>query len=272
MQRNAIGFIGAGNMAGALIKGLLDSRTYPAQVLFVSDRRKEAVAYLMNSYGISSCESNISLIDKCSTVVLAVKPQNMREVMEEIKDHVGSEHFLISIAAGIPLRMIGSAIGESVAIARVMPNTPALVQRGISAIAFGPNVSEKMMGLAESIFAAVGKTLVVSESMMNAVTALSGSGPGYIFYLMECMIRAGIEVGLAKDVSRELVIETFLGSAHLARNSDKPVSKLREMVTSPGGTTAAALSVMEKRDVPEALVAAIKAATIRAKELGESFS
>jgi pyrroline-5-carboxylate reductase len=272
MRRNTIGFIGAGNMAGALIKGLLESGTYQAQTLFVSDKRKEAVENLISAYGINLCESNRSVLEMCDTVVLAVKPQNMKEVMGEIKGHLYSSHFVISIAAGIPLKMISSFTGESVPIARVMPNTPALVQCGISAISFGADVSEELVSLAESIFAAVGKTLLVPEAVMNSVTALSGSGPGYIFYLMECMIKAGVEVGLAEDVSRELVIETFFGSAHLARTSNKSVSQLREMVTSPGGTTAAGLSVMEEMDVKKALIVAIKKATMRARELGDTYS
>jgi len=270
MQRNTIGFIGAGNMAGALIKGLLESGTYKPHSVFISDKRKEALENLVGSYGIKLCQSNTELLYKCSTVVLAVKPQNIKEVMLEIREHLSSGHFLISIAAGIPLKMIGAFTGGSVALARVMPNTPALVQRGISAIAFGPDVSEDLVRLAESIFAAVGKTLVVPESMMNAVTAVSGSGPGFIFYLMECMIKAGVEVGLGEDVSRELVIETFLGSAHLARNSDKTVSQLRQMVTSPGGTTAAGLLVMEEMGLKKTLTDAIKTATMRARELGDA--
>ncbi|RJR26163.1 MAG: pyrroline-5-carboxylate reductase [Desulfobacteraceae bacterium] len=271
MQDDNIGFIGAGNMAGALIKGLLTSGLYSSSHIHVSDKREEAVSTLVEQQGVIGIKDNASLVRHCSTVVLAVKPQNMREVLEEIREEVCRKHFLISIAAGIPIAMIDSIMGHEIAVARVMPNTPALVQRGISALSFSDNVTEKMIRTAENIFEAVGKTVKVNETMMDAVTAISGSGPGYVFRFMECLVEAGVSMGLELDISRALVVETFLGSACLAKVSEKPILDLRKMVTSPGGTTAAAISVLEKQGIEDILTMAVKAARRRASELGDLY-
>jgi pyrroline-5-carboxylate reductase len=209
---------------------------------------------------------------KSDTVVFAVKPQNMAEVVHEVKEAVRDDHLLITIAAGTPLKMIRDIIGRQVPMIRVMPNTPALVLRGASALAAGPGTGLAQMTLATNIFNAVGETVVVEEAMMDAVTAVSGSGPGYVFRLMECMVEGGAAVGLDRDVCKRLVIQTFLGAAHLAKGSEDSLKRLREKVTSPGGTTAAGLAVFEEMGLEEMIGKVIDAACRRGEELGKGVA
>ena len=263
-----VGFIGAGNMATAIIKGLIQSRTYLPDQLTTSDKSDNALKIISDKFGIMTM-ANRDLVSTCSTVVLSIKPQNMREVLEEIRGKLTGKHLVISIAAGIPLKMIHSIIGRDIPLIRVMPNTPALVQKGISVLARGQWAEDEHMSTAKNIFNAVGNTIEVKEDLMDAVTALSGSGPGYVFRIMECMVSSGINIGLDPDTSLRLVIQTFLGAAYLARESDLPLSGLREMVTSPGGTTAAGLGVFEDMGLEDMIKKAVKAAYDRAMELGK---
>ncbi|HDZ91705.1 MAG: pyrroline-5-carboxylate reductase [Deltaproteobacteria bacterium] len=266
-----LGFIGAGNMATALIRGLVESGLYQREHLWAADKDKEALEKVRESFGIRCEPSNLKVTREASTLILAVKPQNMREALEEIRGGINYNHLLISIAAGIPLRMIRQVIGREIPLIRVMPNTPALVQKGISALAAGDLATASHMAEAREIFGAVGHTVVVEEVMMDAVTALSGSGPGYVFRMMECMVEAGAGVGLEKETCLSLVVQTFLGAAHLARESDEPLSRLREKVTSPGGTTAAGLAVFDNMGLKEMTMKAVDAACRRSVELGRDY-
>jgi pyrroline-5-carboxylate reductase len=203
------------------------------------------------------------------TVVLAVKPQNMREVLEEVKGEIEDDHLIISIAAGIPLKMIREILDKDIPLIRVMPNTPALVQKGMSALAAGHGVTAEHMATAGAIFSAVGDTVEVEESMMDAVTAVSGSGPGYVFRMMESMVEAGTAVGLDRETSLALVVQTFLGAAQLAKTSGDSLSSLRRKVTSPGGTTAAGLEIFNNMGLDEMTFSAVEAACKRSVELGK---
>lgn len=263
-----IGFIGAGNMATALVKGLVQSGLYDPALLCASDKSDEALKRISSQFGIQILSSNKELIRQASIVVFSVKPQNMKEVLEEVKGEAVADHLVISIAAGIPLKMIGSIIGEDIPMIRVMPNTPALVQQGMSALARGQRVTDRNMVMATGIFRAVGDTVEVEEWMMDAITAVSGSGPGFVFKIMECMVNGGVAAGLERDTSIRLVLQTCLGAAHLAKGSEHSLSKLREMVTSPGGTTAAGLAVFEEMGIDKVITSAIQAACQRSVELG----
>jgi pyrroline-5-carboxylate reductase len=263
------GFLGAGNMATALIKGLIESGIYDPDNLLASDKSKEALKRVSNQFGVECFSSNVEMVRKSSVLVLSVKPQNIKEVLEDVGEDIGEDHLVISIAAGIPLRMINQILKKDIPLIRVMPNTPALVQKGISALAGGKFVTPDHMAIARKIFDAVGDTVEVEENMMDAVTALSGSGPGYVFRIMECMVNAGTAVGLERDTSLKLVIQTFLGAATLAKESEHSLSRLREMVTSPGGTTAAGLSVFDSMGLEEMTKNAVKAACMRSVELGK---
>ncbi|MBW2616911.1 MAG: pyrroline-5-carboxylate reductase, partial [Deltaproteobacteria bacterium] len=250
-ENEKTGFIGAGNMATAMIKGLIESGVYRKEQLGASDKDASALKRMTGQFNVESYGSNGDLVRQCSTIVLSVKPQNMKEVLDEVKDGIRDDHLIISIAAGIPLRMIHDVLKLDIPLIRVMPNTPALVQKGVSALAAGAFATPEHMAIARTIFDAVGETVEVGETMMDAVTALSGSGPGYVFRIMECMVDAGAGVGLERETALSLVIQTFLGAAHLAKTSEHSLSHLREMVTSPGGTTEAGLGMFDKMGLEE---------------------
>ena len=270
MGDEKIGFIGAGNMANALIKGLINSERYQTEQLTAYDIDTEKRKKTETDYGIKTSQSNRDLVVDCQIILLAIKPQVIRDVLEEVKDLINNEHLIISIAAGIPIRMISSLIGGDIPIIRVMPNTPALIQKGISALSGSEIVSSEHLGIARGIFDAVGETLIVEEKMMDAVTAISGSGPGFIFRIMECFMEAGIKLGFDEDSCLALVIQTFAGAVRLAEQSEQSVSQLREMVTSPGGTTTAGLTFMEKKGLDAVIQGGIEAAWNRSVELGKN--
>ena len=266
-----LGFIGAGNMASALMKGILTSGLYPAHHLNASDTDSSTLEKTTKTFGIQGFPTNKDLATECRVIVLAVKPQSLREVLEEIKGDILDDHLIISIAAGIPLRMIQSVLLCDVPLIRVMPNTPALIQKGISALAAGEFATPEHIEIAKGIFEAVGETVIISEEMMDAATAVSGSGPGYLFRIMECFVDAAERLGFDRKISLQLVMQTALGAVHLAEESEQSLGQLREMVTSPGGTTAAALSVFEEQGLPDVIQAAVNAAWERGVELGKKY-
>ena len=268
---DTIGFIGAGNMAEALIKGVIKAKHYAPENVFVSDIRAERLKYLTEKYSVIACEGNGELAAKVQTVVLSIKPQNMTDALESIKDAVGSNKLVISIAAGVKVANIDALLGD-IAIVRVMPNTPALIGQGAGAL-FANERAKSMLKKATEILSAVGKAVIVDdEDLIDAVTALSGSGPAYYFLLMEEMIKAGIRLGMPEDVAKDLVLQTAKGAGLLAveadKNSEGP-DVLRQKVTSPGGTTAAALEVFKEGKISELISADVNRAYERSKELSE---
>ena len=266
---DTIGFIGAGNMAEALIKGVINAKLYSPENVFVSDIRVERLKFLSEKYRVIACEENSELAAKAQTVVLSIKPQNMADALESIKASIGGEKLVISIAAGIKVAKITSVLGD-IAIVRVMPNTPALIGEGAGAL-FGNERAKPMLNKAVEILSAVGKAFIVdNEDLIDAVTALSGSGPAYYFLLMEEMIKAGIRLGLPEDVAKDLVLQTAKGAGLLAVEADKngeSPAVLRQKVTSPGGTTEAALEVFAANDFSRLIADAMTAAYDRSKEL-----
>ena len=266
-----IGFIGAGNMGEALIKGVIKAKLYTAENVFVSDIRAERLKFLTEKYSVIACKENSEAAAKAQTVVLSVKPQNMTDALESIKDAIGSEKLVISIAAGIKVANIAAVLGD-VSIVRVMPNTPALIGQGAGAL-FANERAKPMLHKAVVIFSAVGKAVVVDdEDLIDAVTALSGSGPAYYFLVMEEMIKTGARLGLPEDVAKDLVLQTAKGAGLLAVEADKndeSPATLRQKVTSPGGTTEAALEVFKEGKISELISAAINRAYERSRELSE---
>ncbi len=265
-----IGFVGGGNMAAALIGGLADKLTEGANI-HVVDINEEALNRLSSQFGVTTATQIDEVLAQCDVIVLAVKPQQMRDVVKEVKPHIKAQ-LLLSIAAGIRAADLSRWLGGHEAIVRTMPNTPALVGMGITGMAAMKGVSVKQREQAEAIMRAVGKTVWLDdEAQIDPVTAISGSGPAYVFYFIEAMQQAAKEMGLTEAQGTELAIETFRGAAQLAANATEPVSLLRERVTSKGGTTYAALTSMEQGGVKDAIVQAVKAAAQRGRELGEKF-
>ena len=268
---DTIGFVGSGNMAEALIKGVIAANVYSPGNVFVSDIRAERLKFLAGKYNVIVCEENSELAAKVETVVLSVKPQSMTEALESIKDSIGTDKLVISIAAGIKVANITAVLGD-IAVVRVMPNTPALIGEGASAL-FANDKAKPMLEKAMAIFSAVGKAVVVDdEDLIDTVTAVSGSGPAYYFLLMEEMIKAGVQLGLPEDVAKDLVLQTAKGAGLLAvaadKNGESP-AELRRKVTSPGGTTEAALKIFAEGRISELISAAITRARDRGRELAK---
>jgi len=264
-----IGFIGGGNMAEALIKGIISAGVYKADEVLVADIRSERLEYLTGEYKVKRAESNAALAASVDVVVLSVKPQNIDEVLDEIKDAVSKNAVVISIAAGITTAKIAAILGD-VEIIRVMPNTPALIGEGAGAL-FSANAAETSMAAAVKMFGAVGKAVVVDkEELIDAVTAVSGSGPAYFFLLAEEMIKAAEKLGLSARTAKDLVLQTAKGAGLLVARADadgQTPAELRKKVTSPGGTTEAALKVFAQNRFGEIVMNALSAARNRSREL-----
>ena len=265
-----IAFIGGGNMAAALIGGLAGKLTGAANI-HVVDINADALQRLQRQFGVTASGGIDGRLAACDVLVLAVKPQQMRDVVAQLRPHIGAQ-LVLSIAAGIRAADLSRWLGGHESIVRTMPNTPALIGRGVTGMAATAGVSAAQRETADAILRAVGETVWLDdEALIDPVTAVSGSGPAYVFYFIEAMQQAAQEMGLSAEQGKALAISTFTGAAQLAAQSQEPVSVLRERVTSKGGTTYAALSSMEESGVKDAIVKAMKAAAARGRELGEEF-
>jgi pyrroline-5-carboxylate reductase len=266
-----ITFIGGGNMATALIAGLAGKLLEGADI-HVVDPNAEALERLRARHGVSTAPQVDGQVAASDVVVLAVKPQQMREVAAALQPQLAKQPLLLSIAAGIRGADLSRWLGGYGAIVRSMPNTPALIGRGITGMVAMPGASEQQRAHADSIMRAVGQTVWLDdEALIDPVTAVSGSGPAYVFYFLEAMQQAAQEMGLSAAQGRELALATFTGAAELAAQSDDPVEVLRQRVTSKGGTTHAAISSMEQAGVKQAIIEAMKAAAARGRELGDEL-
>ncbi|GMU46230.1 MAG: pyrroline-5-carboxylate reductase [Porticoccaceae bacterium] len=268
MDYGRLTFIGAGNMAASLIGGLI-AEGYPVDRITACDPAAEARARLTDTFGIATTDDNRTAACAAETLVLAVKPQVMATVARELAPALAHCPLVISIAAGIPLDALASWLGSDIPLVRCMPNTPALVRTAATALYAGPGVSHAQRVTAERILQAVGLAVwLEEESQIDAVTALSGSGPAYFFLVMEAMMAAGRELGLAPAIARELTVQTALGAARMAGDGEVDVAELRRRVTSPGGTTEAAIGVLEAGGLAALFAAALRAAEARAREMG----
>jgi len=267
MPEYDLGIIGAGNMAEAIVRGVTGSGVLPGERIVVSDPLVGRRELFTNALGVAAVADN-AVPASCPRFLLAVKPQRMAEVLAEIAPVVQAQALVVSIAAGVATALLEKGLGGKGKIVRVMPNTPMLVGAGVSALAAGPRATEADLQWAEKLFAASGKTCIVQEALLDAVTAVSGSGPAYFFYLIEAMIDAGSAEGLPADLAAMLARQTCAGAARLLEASGEAPEALRAKVTSPGGTTQRAIETMEQAGVKEALVRAIRAAAQRSRELG----
>lgn len=264
-----IGFIGAGNMAGALVKGLLQSRLYRPKDLWASDVLPAQLKRLKKEFQVDRCSDNRELVRGSQTIILAVKPQTIDEVLVEIQPEVAKDKLFISIAAGVPLRRLEAGLGANARVVRVMPNTPALVGKGMAVIMRGTKAKAQDEKLTLALFRGVGEaTAVRNEDLMDAVTGLSGSGPAYVYLFAEALINGGIQEGLPAPVATRLTFQTLEGAVAMLKETGKPPKELRDMVTSPGGTTLAGLTRLAEGGFSETIAAAVSAATQRSKELG----
>lgn len=263
MSKTAI--LGAGVMGETLLSGLIRAGR-PADDLLVGEKRTERAAELEQRYGVS-VRPNVEAAELAETVVLVVKPQDMDAVLDEIAPVLSAGQLVVSLAAGITTAHIESRVPSGVAVARVMPNTPALVDEGMATISPGTHCDDRHLAEAEGLMSSVGKVMRIPEQQQDAVTAISGSGPAYIFFVVESMIEAGVHLGLPRSTATELVVQTVMGSATMLRETGEHPVVLREQVTSPGGTTAAALRELEVHKVRAAFLAAMEAARDRSRAL-----
>lgn len=272
MPKPTIAFIGGGNMATSLIGGLL-AKDWPADRIVAADPSGDARQQLADDFGIRTCADNAEAAAGADVVVLAVKPQVIADVARGLAEAVTQNAALtISIAAGVPAGALAAWLGADTAIVRVMPNTPALIGEGASALYAGENVSGAQKELAQSIMDAASETVWVDdEAHMHAVTAISGSGPAYFFYLLESLIAAGRDAGLPEDLARRLVLKTGQGACAMALKSEHPPAELRRRVTSPGGTTERALEILDEAQCREVIRRAVLGAAERSRELGRKL-
>ncbi len=260
-----VAIFGAGVMGETLLSGLLRAGR-PAGELVITERRPERAAELEERYGVRALD-NTAAAAVADTLVLVVKPQDMAALLQEIAPHVQPANLVVSLAAGITTSFLETRLPEGRAVVRVMPNTPALVDQGMAAVSGGAHCSADQLREAEQLLAATGKVVEVPETMQDAVTAISGSGPAYIFYVVEAMIEAGVVLGMPRATATDLVVQTLYGAATMIRETGQHPTVLREQVTSPGGTTAAALRVMDDHKVRAAFISAMEAAATRSREL-----
>jgi pyrroline-5-carboxylate reductase len=272
MIETTLAFIGGGNMTGSLVGGLIADGWKPARI-HVADPDPQQTKRLARRFSVATTANNPEAVDSADAVILAVKPQVIRGVAEELAPIIARGHpLVISIAAGIRETSLREWLGEEAAIVRAMPNTPALVQSGATALFANPAVSENQRNLAESILRAVGLVVWVDdEGMMDVVTALSGSGPAYFFLLMEALTSAGNRLGLPQDTARLLALQTAFGAAKMALESADDAAQLRRRVTSPGGTTERAIGEFQKNNFEGIVLQALQAAADRSRELATEF-
>lgn len=266
-----ISFIGGGNMATALISGLANKVT-EGKHIHVVDLNDDKLAKLTAQFGVTTSLVIDQAISQVDVIVLAVKPQHLKDTVAQLKPFIKPEQIIVSIAAGIRMQDLSQWLGGHAYVVRAMPNTPALIGQGVTGLVASEAMTQSQKDEADAILKAVGKTVWLShESLIDAVTGVSGSGPAYVFYFIEAMQEAAQQLGLTAEQGVELAKYTFLGASSLAVQSEDSVSVLREKVTSKGGTTYAALVTLDKTGVKEGIISAVKAAAARGKELGEEF-
>lgn len=269
MQERRIGLIGGGNMAAALARGLVASGRVTAANVRASDPSEARRALLTKEYGIAASDSNADLTRWASVVVLAVKPQYIEPAVASISGALTPEHTVVSLAAGVPLAVLEARLPAGTRVVRAMPNTAAIALAGATAISAGTRATGEDLETARALFEAVGSVAVCDEALLDAVTGLSGSGPAYVMLMIEALADGGVKMGLPRETALMLAAQTVYGSAKLLLESKEHPARLKDMVTSPAGTTIAGLHALEAAGVRAGLIDAIERATRRSRELGE---
>lgn len=269
MLNKTIAIIGAGNMGEALIRGILKAELTSAKKIYASGTRMEKLEKLSSEYGINVSTNNKDAVKNADIIILCIKAAVIRSVLEETAKTLHKNQFVISIAAGVTIASMEKIIGKKIPVVRCMPNIASTVGLGSTAITFGRHVHARQHDIAVKIFEAVGDVVIVAEQHLDAVTGLSGSGPAYIYMVIEAMIDGGVKMGLPRDISTKLAVQTVLGSAKLVKESNIHPAILRDRVTTPGGTTINAIHELESHGLRSMLIDAVATATIRSRELSE---
>ena len=266
----SVAVIGVGNMGSALVRGMILRAKFSKEQITICDLDEKKVETLVVDLGVKFVSSAREAVKKTDLIILAAKPQALPKLLSEISNFLNVNQTIMSIAAGVTTASIEQKIGKQIPVVRVMPNLPALIGKGVSVYCRGLFTSDKDTNRSKAILMSVGKTIEATESLLDPVTALSGTGPAYIFHTMEAMIQSGIEMGIDKEIAIDLVQQTVLGSAQLAIKSERNITSLREDVTSKGGTTEAAIAYLRKKQYSDIVVNAILEAEKRSQELGDS--
>jgi pyrroline-5-carboxylate reductase len=269
LRNKQVGFVGSGNMGEALINGLLHGHLCRPEQILCSDVRLEKLKIIREKYGVKGTSHNIEVVKQSDIIILAVKPQIMKPVINEIAKYLGLSKLVVSIAAGVPLEAIESCAKKELKLIRVMSNICVSVREGISAIAAGKHALKEDLMLAKTIFDSVGKSIYIEEYLLDAVTGLSGSGPAYIFLIIDALADAGVKVGLSRDDALILASQTVLGAAKMLIETGEHPGKLKDMVTSPGGTAISGLHTLEEGGLRTTLINAVEVATKRSEALGK---
>ena len=269
MKDKKIGVIGTGNMGESLISGLIYARSSIPRNIICSVVRKEKLKSIKDAYGVVTTTSNIDVVKASEIVIYAVKPQIMASILKETAAHLDISKVIISIAAGVPLAAIESCLNKDLRLIRVMPNIAASVKEGAAAITAGKHASKEDLKLAKAIFDSVGKSIIIEEELMDAITGLSGNGPAYIFLIVDALADAGVKMGLSREDALLLSAQSVLGAAKLLLETNEHPGRLKDKVTSPGGTAITALHTIEEGGLRTTLINAVEVGTNRSKELGE---
>ncbi len=269
LDGKVVGIIGTGNMGEVLIRGLLQSGKVKKTDIIASDMSQDRLTYISQTYGVRTTGSNTEVVEGASIVIIAVKPQNIDDLLDELAHSSHEEHLFISIAAGVTAERLASKMHHKSGIIRVMPNAPASVLAGIAALCPGRNVAPADLQRAISIFECVGRTVVIrNEALMDVVTGLSGSGPAFVFLMIESLSDAGVQLGISRKESSLLAAQTVYGAAKMLIETGRHPSELKDIVATPGGTTFAGLKMLEKGNFRSTVMDAVEAATARSRELG----
>lgn len=272
LKGNSIAVIGAGHMAGALIGGLIRSKLVPAKAIIAARRSADALAELQKKWGVRTSIDNKKAVAGADIVIIAVKPQMAKKVLAELAGTVKKSQLVISVMAGVTTAAINKALDCDCPVVRAMPNTPCLVDAGATAVSAGAHASQKDLAKAQAMFESVGQAVILPESAMDAVTGLSGSGPVYIYMVIEAMIDGGVKMGIPRAVAAKLAAQTVFGAAKLVIETGKHPAILKDEVTTPGGTAINAIHVLESKGLRSVLIDGIVAATNRSAELSKLFA
>lgn len=266
-------FVGAGSMAEAMISGMLQKELFlPSQISVMNRSNQERLENLKHTYQVCITNSKQTAIENADIIILAMKPKDIVSGVLSIKDFVTEEQLVISVLAGVSTITITELLGKEVPVVRAMPNTSATIGKSATALSVGAYAKHQHLLLTQKLFETIGIVTTVEEKELHAVTGLSGSGPAYVYYLVESMEKAADEIGLEKEIAKELILQTIIGAAEMLKKSPKQPATLRREVTSPGGTTEAGIKILEDYRYQEAMISCIKRATGRSVELGEALT